>query len=197
MTDKITKIDLTDTERNAYEKWKAKDLPPLAGSRSAQFFEMFLQGSSCEMIHRVFPNMELGMIVDSRIRYDWDLKKAEYLASLFDTARSRVLQTQMEAVHFMADQLAAVHKLQGDKVKKFLSTGNPDDLGDAGFVMNAKQYKEIVGILKDLLALGKGDTQTQYVVGEIKHVVEEKKQTINAADVVKKLLESKKKPANE
>lgn len=108
----------------------------------------------------------MGQIVYAATEGDWYNQRLEYLSKLPDRARVRLQQVACEAVEYMADQLAATHKLNGNAIKKFLQTGNPDDLG--GLPLGSfRQYKEVLELL--IKASGQDKISTVNVKGEIVH----------------------------
>lgn len=152
MSDEITQPaipELTEWEFEQFSKWRrSKDTAPLALSTALKMYEMFLLGHSCEEIFRAndqkFP---LGMILDARIRYGWDKRRAAYLDQLFGEVGVAVKQRQVEGAMFLGDVLAAAHLQFGDKVKKFLQTKDPNDLPDALKVTSITTYKMVVDAL--------------------------------------------------
>jgi hypothetical protein len=86
----------------------------------AQLFELFLNGTTCEQMAVLNKGTELGAILHSRIRDRWDKRREEYLGELYNNVKVRFHQSQIETVYYLADGLAAAHKLNGAKVKKYL-----------------------------------------------------------------------------
>lgn len=159
---------LSDRERAAYDAWLVKKQPPVAPSTAAKYLEAYLQGSTCEDILKLSKGMALGAIVDCKIRDRWDDRLVEYRATLLDQVGQRLRQVQLESVQHIADQLAVAHKRDGDRLKRFLMTGDNADLGGASFITGIKSYSEAV---KALLALTgqdkdkKGPVAVQVSVG--------------------------------
>jgi hypothetical protein len=133
---RLTKKELTELE-------KYRNKPGLAITIQAQFFELFVNGNSCEEIHRLNSNFPFGAIVRARIEGLWDQRKDDMLASALDAVRARVEQTQVAAVHFNADLLAAAHKQFGDRLKKYMQTGDENVLGDVK-IETLKQYRDAI-----------------------------------------------------
>jgi hypothetical protein len=157
-------VELSRQERLALDSWSSGTAPALSPSLVAQLFELYLNGSSCDEIARLNPGVPLGAIVAARLYHRWDERKEQHINHLLDTVRERVQQVQMEAVHFVSDQLAAAHKLQGDKIKRFLQTGDPNELGD--FAPDTlEKYRKSIELLLKLT----GQDGNKKVAGEVKH----------------------------
>lgn len=135
---------LSDLEREELERFLATDKPPLSPNTAVKLYELFLAGHTCEEIQKQNRQFSLGMIVHARIRDDWDGHRQRYLSDLYSQASKRFGQVQLESVNFLADAFAAVHKLNGDKLKRFLQTGDPKDLAGVGFLPSSvKTYKDL------------------------------------------------------
>ena len=139
---------------------------PLNTENHTSLFELFLNGRSLSEIRQANPKFSLGQIVDAAVTYDWYTKKQEYLEILLQNAKSRLQQISCESVRFLADQMAVAHKIQGEKLQKYLQSGNEDDLGDFG-IKNLRQYKEAAELL--VKVTGQDKISTVNVQGEVKH----------------------------
>lgn len=137
---------LTPKERGAY--WSALKNNPLSPAKQAQLFELFLNGKSCEEIANL-NKMPLGEVVRARIDFEWDQKKDEHVTYLLSSVRDRVRQIQLESITFSADLLAAAHKLHGERIRKFIQSGDEAELGDLK-ITNLKAYKDAVELLLKL-----------------------------------------------
>jgi hypothetical protein len=124
----------------------------LSTQTAIQLFGLFLQGYSTDEIQRLNPNygsIGLGLIVKARIEHDWDAMRAEYIADLMLTVRQTVEKSVLESIQFAADGLAVYRKLVGDRFKRYLQTGNPEDLGEFK-EMSFKTYKDLIAIMQQL-----------------------------------------------
>ena len=150
MSNDLSLLDrLTTEERKAYEEYVESGRPPLSIQTSLQLYELFLQGSSCQDIAKIKTAFPLGMIVRARIDHGWDRRRQEHMDGLYEQVGGRIRQTIMESVNFVGDLMAVAHKLHGMKLKKFLITENPDDLGELN-LFSFKQYKEAIEMLMKL-----------------------------------------------
>jgi hypothetical protein len=103
----------------------------LAPETAAKFFELYLTGNSCAEIHRLNKAFPYEAILWARVKFDWDKQKDDAQVDLMSAVREKVIRAQLETTSFMADLLVATSKKHGDKIKKFIQTGNEEDLGDA------------------------------------------------------------------
>lgn len=158
---------------------------PIAPVTSAKFFELYLTGKSCEDIHRLNPGFDLGQVVDAAVEGRWEDRRREHLDRLMDKARERVLQVQCESVEFVSDLLSAAHRLHGDKLKRFLQTGDPKELGDLQ-VGSLEQYRKAADVLLKLTGQDK-----QRVGGEVlhRHVLEPARRVLSREEQSKLLSE--------
>lgn len=140
---------LTQMERSSYLAYSRTDPASLAISTQAQLFELYLHGKTCEDIHTLNPALPLGAIVAACIEGGWYQQRQEHISGLFDAIRERVTQVQLESINFIADALSAAHKEQGERVLKYLQTGNNSHL-DKAWVRSFKQYREALEILMKL-----------------------------------------------
>jgi hypothetical protein len=139
---------LSEDDRHILKTFEESGKPGLGPSLCATFFELFLNGKTEREIQKLNPVYDLGAIIQARVKYGWDEKKDKYISELQSGVIARMLQVQMEASNFMADVLAATHKRYGTAIKKYLQSGNADDL--QGFDVNNVQayYKSIEALMK-------------------------------------------------
>lgn len=185
---------LTDKEKTTLAKWeKQKDKSPLATDISMALYELFLNGHSCDEIVRVAKlngsDFPLGMVLDARIRHNWDDRRETHLAHLFKEVGLTVKQRQMEAVTFVTDLLSAAHKMHGDKIRKFMHSGDKNDLGDFA-IGTMGSYTKTIELLLKLTGQDKatvsGGTQVNVIAGNAEVKTEEKKK-IGPLDAAKLL----------
>lgn len=160
---------LSPKERDAltFAQNKVPPYAPLASSLQARFFNMFLQGISCEEIVRLNPGMSLGQVVTARVEGKWDEKRQNHVETLLRETALRLQQTTLEGIDFITTALAAANKLEGDKIKKYLQTGDPKELGEFT-VKNWGDYGKLLSLLKTLTGQDKAPQQQNHS-GEIVH----------------------------
>lgn len=119
---------LTERERLAYDVYVEVRRPALAVSTAGQFFQLFLNGCSCEEIVRLNPGFPLGAVVQARIDCNWDQLHDEHRSSMMDRVRERVQQVSLETIERLANEMSASNKLTNDRVLKYLQTGDVQEL---------------------------------------------------------------------
>lgn len=151
----LAKSKLSSVERAAYSSYTDSGKAPLSPVVERQLYELFLNGKTTTDIQKINPQFSLGMIVRARIDGDWDSKRETHIADLLEGIKDRVQHTQLEAVNFACDLLSAVHKMQGDKIKKYLQTGDEADLEGAGLNLGLKTYETVIRLLLELTGQNK------------------------------------------
>jgi len=142
---------LNDRELEAYDRFCASKEAAVSPVTAAKMFSLFVNGSDCEEIAKHSHPFNLGQVVHARVLGNWDVLKEEHLEKLLLEVRGRVQQVQLESVMLVADAIAATNKFNGDAIKKFLLSGNPNDLdGTMVSTLSAKNYKELIELLLKL-----------------------------------------------
>lgn len=141
---------LSPREQREYQIYMRLRQPPMAVSTALQFFQLFLNGSSCEDIVRLNPNgFSLGAIVRARLENNWDQYLAEHKIELMAKIRDRVQQVTFETVDRLTLEMAASNKLTTDAVKKYLQTGDVAELKNTG-VGSIRHLKDAIEMLQKL-----------------------------------------------
>lgn len=122
---------LSNAEYNMLVAYIEKGGCPLAPETAANFFQLFLNGSSIGEIHRLNKSFPYEAILCARIQYAWDEERDDYARHLTETVKQKVIKASLETTSLISDMLVAANKKHGDKLKKYLQTGNVEDLGDA------------------------------------------------------------------
>lgn len=122
---------LNERERRAYKSWRESGQAQLAPSLNAKLFDLFLRGHNCEEIARLnHPHIKIGQVVAARVEGDWDRRRKEHLDGLLASTSQRVQQATMETAEFVCDLLAVANREHGDRLRRYLQTGDPKELGD-------------------------------------------------------------------
>ncbi len=142
---------LSDREKGVYREWQElKNRAPLSVTTSLQLYQLYLAGYSTDEITRLNDNkFPHGLVIESMIKHNWHDRRTQHLAELYGGIYDKVKQTQTEAIAFVADLLAAAHRKHGDKVKKFLQSGDAADLG-ALAIDTMTSYKTAADMLMKL-----------------------------------------------
>jgi hypothetical protein len=157
---------LSPRELEAARKLGSAD--KLSPQTAAQLFVLYCQGYDSEQIATQNPSYGskgLGLIARARIEFDWDGEKSRYLQGLMSKVRETVEKSTMESIQFASDGMAVFHKMAGTKFRKYLQTGNSDDLGEFAN-LTFKQYRDFVSLLQTLTGQ---DQEKHRVDGEVVH----------------------------
>jgi hypothetical protein len=148
---------LSDDERIAYDAFVASfqrggpETYPLGPQIVINLFSLYITGTPIKDIAALNHNYSLGQIAYAAVDGDWEKQRKVYLKELFDKAKDRLAQTVAEGASFVELALAVAHKRQGDKMKKYLQTEDPQYLKDSNFeITSFKSYKEAVETLLKL-----------------------------------------------
>lgn len=121
----------------------------LAVSTSAAFFQLYLNGCDAHEIHALNKGFPLEAILYEIVYHDWEKQKAEYLVELQKGVREQLIKANLETVSLLSNMLAVANKQHGDKLKKYLQTGDPADLQGTIVVDSIHQLiKAIEGLQK-------------------------------------------------
>lgn len=119
----------------------------LASDTATSFFQIYLNGGDTKEIHRLNKAFPYESILIERIRGDWDLHREQYVEQLKVAIRDRLIKANLETVGLMTDMVAVAYKKHGDKLKKYLQTGNEKDLDGA---MNVDSIHQLIKVLEGL-----------------------------------------------
>lgn len=153
---------LTPEEQGSLTVYVESGGSPLSISLATGLFELFLNGSSCMEIWKLNKTLPQGAILDARIRYDWDKARDEYAFELHSKIREKVVKAQLETTELMTDMLTAAKKKHGDKIKKYIQTGDETHL------------QGVLGI-DNIMALSKMTESLMKITGQDKVGKDEKK----------------------
>lgn len=137
---------LSAPDRKVYQDYIDSGKPGLAAAYSARLYELWLQGSTLEQILELNPGLNKGVVLRARVEGLWDERRETYLADLMSNAQDRVKLVALESVNFMGLLLAVANKQHGEKLRRYLQTGDPKELG-AFDIQSIKQYKEVIEML--------------------------------------------------
>jgi len=121
---------LSEREAHAYRIWCGSAKPALAPTLNAKLFALYLNGKDCEEIRRLNQQYSLGEIVAAKVQGDWDRRRQEHLDRLLAVTAERVQQAGAETIDLICDMLAVANREHGDKLRRYLQSGDERDLGD-------------------------------------------------------------------
>ena len=124
----------------------------LSPNTASQLFSLFLQGYSIDALvkqNQNYGSLGLGLISQARVEYGWDQEREAYIKSLMESTRVSAEKSTLESLQFSQDGRAVYHRLIGGKFKKFLQSGNEEDLGEfAG--MSFASYLKFVDLFRTM-----------------------------------------------
>ena len=162
----LAKALLSPKEQEALAKVVSDPTKRLAPTVAAQLFGLYLQGYDTDALVQQNPNfgsLGLGLIVRAKVEYNWDEEKDKYIQGLMANVRDKVTKITLEGVQFVSDGMATFHKLAGNKMKKYLQTGDESELGIFR-EMSFKNYKDFVELLHNLTGQGNEPQRTEVLV---------------------------------
>jgi hypothetical protein len=125
----------------------------LAAPLQEELFRLYVNGTSIQDIAKLNPNLSLGQICHAAVEYKWKETKDSYVEAAIQRNKERLPQMLSESVEYIADLITATHKFNGDKIKKYIQTGEEEYI--AGINLgNFKNYKELVEAMSKLMGSG-------------------------------------------
>jgi hypothetical protein len=137
-------------EQIAYDKFTRSGRASVAADYNQRLYELYLRGLSCEAISLLNPGLSLGAVVKARVDGQWDSRRDQYTADLLTESNALLRQTAAESLQFLSLVLAVAHREHGEKLKKYLASGKPEDLGDFR-IANFGGYKQIIETIARLV----------------------------------------------
>jgi len=123
------------------EKYIQDGGAPLAVGTALSFFELFLNGSNLEEVHRLNKAFPYEAVLWAYVKYDWENKRDTAIQNQMTEIQQKVVKATLDTTSLVTNLLAAAQKKHGDKLKKYLQTGNEADLGDA---LNVRSINELL-----------------------------------------------------
>lgn len=143
----------TAMEWRAYEAHKkglaAGKEAALSPTIAAQMFELFVNGMTPTQISREWRGYQLGAIVRAAVENSWFDRRREYLDHLHSTTMDRAKQIAAESVEFTGALLAVAHKKWGEKLRRYLATGDASEL-DGFEIRSIDQYRKVIQTFLEL-----------------------------------------------
>lgn len=167
---------LDAAERYAYDHFLAHRALPgaqyaaLAPSVTLGMEVLYVKGGkTLAEIRALFPQFRLAQVVHAAVDQSWHLKRAAAAALTAQRAAVRAELALHEGMELAADVMAAIRRLHGDAIARFLATGNADELDKSSPMAVLRQLKEAAEVLAKLT--GKDQVRKVAVAGRIEHSV--------------------------
>jgi hypothetical protein len=182
-------VKLDEREEQALVKWQHSQHPAIAPETQARLFRLYLNGKSTHEIHRLNQQFSLGQIVNAKIQGKWDERVEQHVDELLNGVKARVQQVTLESIDFVADLISAANKLYGERIKRYLQTENPEDLGDLQ-ISSLDGYRKAIELLQKLTGQDKqqkGEVTVLHKADESMQQVSEK--VLHSSDEAARVLE--------
>lgn len=137
----------------------------LSSDTCLKFFELFLSGTDCSEIHRLNKAFPYEAILWARIKYNWDTARDLNLFRLQQATQNKVMKAQLEATSLMSDMIAAANRRYGDKLKRYLQTGDEDEIKG---VMGVESIQGLLRVMEGLLK-ATGQDRISKTIHESRH----------------------------
>jgi len=132
----------------------------IALSTANKFFELYINGNEVAEIHKLNPAFPVSAIHWCRVKYDWDNMRRQYILTLQRNIVDKVVKAQLEATSLYADIISAASKKHGEKLKKYIQTGDEKYLDKALDIHNVAQLQKAVDGLQKITNQDKNFTVT-------------------------------------
>lgn len=123
---------------------------PLALVAAQKFFELYLNGYDVKEINRLNPTFTKGAILLAKVRYDWDKMYDDAMQEMNRRIINKMNKAAVEATSIYTDMIAAANKNHGDKLKKYLQTGDEKYLEDSITINSIKDLATVIDSLQKL-----------------------------------------------
>lgn len=135
---------LQTSERESLKAYIQSGGSELALSTANKFFELYLNGNDVDDIVKLNPAFSKSMINWSRLKYNWDAMRVEYISKLQSRIVDKVLKAQLEATSLYADVISAANKKHSENLQKYLQTGDEKYLAKTLSINNVAQLQKAV-----------------------------------------------------
>lgn len=163
-------VDLfTQREREVLVRTEKSGVIPIASTRAAQMFELFLEGYTCAAIAKINPPFKEGDILYLRKRYEWDRNRDEFTYNLQVQMGNKLAKAKLESLEFITNQMAVVHKEFREKSLKYLQTGKDEDKPEH-WITSPAAYKGLLEAMQKIT--GEDRVTSQNIRSEAKLTVE-------------------------
>lgn len=156
-------------EKDILAETEKRGVKPISPTLAAQFFELFLEGYSCQQIAKQNPHFSEGDILFLRKKRNWDSDRDHYAYNLQVQIREKLIKQRLESLEFLTNMLSVTHKEHKEKVLRYLQTGKEEDRPE-NWITGPSAYKGILEAIQKLT--GEDRVTTQNIKSESKVTVE-------------------------
>lgn len=137
-----------------YQKYCDSGKPNLSLDTNKRLYELYVSGLSVDDMLALNTALPRGAVLKARVDGRWDERRDAYLGELLGETAPRLRQMAAESLGFMHLLLSVAMKEHGTKLKRYIQTGDPKDLGDFR-ITSLGQMKTIFESIARLLDAGK------------------------------------------
>jgi hypothetical protein len=148
---------LTQEEQSVLDKWTG---PGLSTTDTLKTFAAFLDNLSCKDIVEMYPSLNMGAVLKTRVQDEWDIKKKEFLDQLYVQAMDSARKAHLDGLNFVSAIAGVFHKKYSPMIKKYYLTGDTDDLGELKD-LKFKDYKGVMELHLKMVSLEKTSSLTK------------------------------------
>lgn len=188
---------LTPIEKQSLYDYILSGGKPAPASVSSAFFELFYNGCSPEDIHELNPSFDTQAIQWLRIAHKWDETVSLTVLRNNSLIIGKIHKAQTDAAMLMTDMIAVSVKQHQTKLRKYLQTGNPEELRDAMILDNPERFSKMVESLIKLVYREEQTLSIKIPVNKVPHAVHQKVREITstASSLVSDIAKSKREAA--
>lgn len=118
--------------------------------RQLRLSGLYIDGVSPKQIATINPDLKLGAVLKTMVNDNWQDRRNEIMGELYREATINSKFAHLKSLNFVSGMLEVYNKRYEISIKKFLDTGNPEDLGDLQS-LKIKDYSKILEMLLKLL----------------------------------------------
>ena len=122
----------------------------LSPSTASNMFNLFLNGSSLQEIWKLNRQIALGSIIEAAVKFNWHTEKVQYSQDLHGKIREKVVQSQLQATELLTDMLTVANKQHSEKLKRYIQSGNLEDLEGSMNIENLTALLRTIDGLREI-----------------------------------------------
>lgn len=141
--------NLTEKELEAYNYFVNLNESVPVPEEQAKLFVLFLSGKSCQEIQESNQQFSLGQVIYCRLLGEWDNRYNAYLTELLNNTMKRLQTVTLETIGFLCDLISVANAEHGEKIRNYIKTKNPEDLGGLQ-ITTLNGYKNAIELLQKI-----------------------------------------------
>lgn len=110
---------------------------------------LFVNGSTCLEIQNLNQGITEKDVVYCRVRNRWDEQRDEYVQSLTQKIKIKLLNQKLESLDHVTNVLQAYHKSENEQLLRYIQTGKEEDRPKT-WINGSSTYKATIEILQKL-----------------------------------------------